>query len=380
LSLRRLILAAAVLLLLVAAFAASYRVEKQGSKTPDVFSQGDIVVSQEQSIGKLLVVDGKATVDGRVNHWLAVIGGDLFVKTSSELTGGIFVLNGQLTVEPGAKFSPAFQIILKPGSPRITLLVWTLAIGVLTALAGLVLITLGLIRWFNRVDGYRWLMRHIPVPFWRWPGLLALLGLAVSGFLLAVFVHLARETIFYHEADFLDHVIIWVARYYANPALDKIMVVITTIGSGYAYVIFAPIIMAALVWWRRWREGLSLMICLAGASVLNYLLKHLFERARPDAFKVISESGYSFPSGHAMVSLCFYGMIAYIWGRKMPTTARQMMLYGATAVMIMTVGFSRIYLGVHYPSDVLGGYLAGATWLVFCMALLWWWETKRSDR
>jgi len=371
---------AAVLLLLVIALASSFRPEKKAIETPDVFSQGDIVVSQGQTIGKLLVVDGRAAVAGRVTHWLAVIGGDLTVLPGGDLIGGIFVLNGQLTVEPGANFAPAFRIVLTPGSPLITLLVWALASGVLTLLAVSILIAVGLVRWFRRVDGYNLLLRHMPVPFWRWPGLFALLGLAVSGFLLAVFVQLARETIYYHEADFLDQVIIWLARYYANPALDKMMVVITYIGSGYAYIVFAPLLLAALFWWRRWREGFSLTICLAGAAVLNFLLKHLFERARPDAFKVVSESGYSFPSGHAMVSLCFYGMIAYIWGRKMPTTARRMMLYGMTAAMIMAVGFSRIYLGVHYPSDVLGGYAAGATWLAFCMALLWWWETKRSDR
>jgi membrane-associated phospholipid phosphatase len=376
--LRRLVIAV-VLLLLVVAMTGSFRTEQHPVEPPDVFSQGDILVSSGQIIGKLLVVDGNAAVAGRVTRWLAVIGGDLTVKTGADLTGGVFVLNGQLTVEPAAKFTPAFRIVLLPRSPLITLLVWILAIGVLTVPAVFVLLAVGFARWFRRVEGYNWLLRHIPVPFWRWPGLLALLGLAVSGFLLAVFVHLARETIFYHEADFLDHVIIWLARYYANPALDKIMVVITYIGSGYAYVVFAPIILAVLLGWRHWREGISLILCLAGAVVLNFLLKHLFERARPDAFRVVNESGYSFPSGHAMVSLCFYSMIAYIWGRKMPTAIRRLMLYGLTAVMIIVIGFSRVYLGVHYPSDVLGGYIAGGTWLAFCMALLWWWEIKKSD-
>ncbi len=375
-SLRRLFIAA-VLLLFAVAIAGSLWPENQAQEAPDVFSRGDIVVGQEQNINKLLVVDGKAAIAGRVTNWLAVVGGDLTLKTGADLTGGIFVLGGHLAIEPGAKVAPGVRIVLTPGSPLIAWLVWSLAIGALTAVLVCVLITVVFVRWFRRVAGYHWLLRYVPVPFRRWPGLFALLGLAISGFLLAVFVHLARETIFYHEADFFDQVIIWLTRYYANPALDRIMVVITYIGSGYAYAVLGPLCLVGLLVWRRWREGFSLTICLAGAVVLNFLLKHLFERTRPDVFRVVSESGYSFPSGHAMVSLCFYGMIAYILGRKLPTAAGRTVLYGLTVAMIMAVGLSRIYLGVHYPSDVLGGYIAGATWLAFCVALLWWWEIKK---
>ncbi|HWQ61496.1 MAG TPA: phosphatase PAP2 family protein, partial [Negativicutes bacterium] len=121
----------------------------------------------------------------------------------------------------------------------------------------------------------------------------------------------------------------------------------------------------------------SLVVCLGGAALLNFLLKHLFERARPDMFTVISVTGYSFPSGHAMVSLCFYGMVAYLLCRHLPRLAPQLLVYGLTAALVTAVGFSRIYLGVHYPSDVLGGYIAGGTWLLFCVSLLWWWEIEK---
>ncbi|MDR3589201.1 MAG: phosphatase PAP2 family protein [Negativicutes bacterium] len=374
--LKRLIMVMA-LLLLAAAVAGVLRPERQVGEAPDVFSRGDIVVGQEQYIGKLLVVDGKAAVSGRVTRWLAVIGGDLAVNPGAEISGGVFVLGGELTIERGVNFAPAFRIVLTPGSPLILLMVWTLMAAALTVAAISVLLAWAFIRWLRRVDGYNRLLRVIPLSLRRWPGLFALVGLAVSGFLLAVFVHLARETIFFHEADFLDQVVIWLTRYYATPTLDKIMVVITYIGSGYAYVLLAPVSLASLFIWRRRREGVSLAVCLAGATLLNFLLKHLFERARPDTFRVVSESGYSFPSGHAMLSLCFYGMIAYIWSRRIPAAARRIMLYGLTAVLVLAVGLSRIYLGVHYPSDVLGGYLAGATWLAFCVALLWWWEAKK---
>jgi membrane-associated phospholipid phosphatase len=155
------------------------------------------------------------------------------------------------------------------------------------------------------------------------------------------------------------------------------MLAITYLGSGYAYALLAPLMLAILAYGRRWHEGITLVGCLAGAGLLNFLLKHLFERARPELFKVISETGYSFPSGHAMVSLCFYGIAAYIFGRGISRLRGRLILYAIIVLLVAAIGISRVYLGVHYPSDVLAGYIAGGTWLAFCAAILWWWEIEK---
>ncbi|MDR3561033.1 MAG: phosphatase PAP2 family protein [Negativicutes bacterium] len=367
----------AVLVIALAAAAGHLEPQKKVPEPGGVFSQGDIAVGSGRIIEKLLVVDGNAVISGQVTHWLAVIGGTASVQLGGEIAGGIFILDGQLIIAPGAAITAPYRVILPQGSPLLKILAEALIFGLMAGLLLGALLIGTLATWLTRLKFYQQLRRLFRECPDRWSPLLILVGLAVSGFLMAVFIHLAMETVFYHEADFLDQVVIWLVRYFANPALDKTMLIITYLGSGYAYVFLAPMILAFLFWRRRRQEGIALAICLTGAAGLNFLLKHLFERARPDAFRVVSESGYSFPSGHAMVSLCFYGMIAYIVGRNLSGVGRKLVVYGLTAVLLTAVGFSRIYLGVHYPSDVLAGYIAGATWLIFCIVLLWWREEKR---
>lgn len=343
-------------------------------KPPDVFSQGGITVATGETIGRLMVVDGDAVIAGRVTGWLAVVGGSVDMRPGGFVDGLVLVLGGKIRGNAGGA---PFTAVLPPESPLVggllVMLAATLFAGVLIGALLLWLLSRWLrrTRWCCRV--LDWLQGHRQ----RWPWLYAMAGLAVSGWLLALFVHLAEETIFEKEAELFDRVIIWLVRYFADPAVDVAMLSITALGSGYAYVVLAPIV---LCWfWGRGsrREAITLAICLGGSAVLNYLLKHLFVRARPEMFRVISETGYSFPSGHAMVSLCFFGMVAYLISRRLPL-ARRMAVYFFAAVTVAAIGISRIYLGVHYPSDVAAGYFAGGTWLVFCVSLLWWWEIEKE--
>ena len=99
------------------------------------------------------------------------------------------------------------------------------------------------------------------------------------------------------------------------------------------------------------------------------VLKRIFERVRPDIFPVIAESGYSFPSGHAMGAICFYGILAYFAGLGLRSKPLRWGLMAAAGIYILLIGLSRVYLGVHYPTDILAGYAAGATWLFFCITL-----------
>ena len=266
---------------------------------------------------------------------------------------------------------------LPAGSPLIGLLAWLLVVGAaVVPLAAALLLWLLAVR-LRRTGLFARVLAVLRANGRRWPGLYALLGLTVSGLLMALFVHLTQETIFHNETDLLDRAVIWLVHQFATPSADKIMIAVTALGSGAVYAAFAPLALGGLLWRGLRREAISLAICLGGAALLNFLLKNLFERARPDMFKIISVTGYSFPSGHAMVSLCFYGMLAYLLCRHLPRLATQLLVYGLTVVLVTAVGFSRIYLSVHYPSDVLGGYIAGGTWLLFCVSLLWWWEIEK---
>ncbi len=346
------------------------------TELPGVFSQGDIAIAPGQTVGKLLVADGDAVVAGRVSGWLAVIGGGVTLQPGGRIDGPVFILGGYLLSQSGPSIVPPIAIVLPPGYPLSSILAWLLAAAVAAPLAAALLLWLLAIRLrgtalFGRVLAVLRDNRR------RWPGLYALIGLAVSGFLLALFAHLTQETIYHHEADLVDRAVIWLVRQFATPTADKAMIAVTALGSGAVYAAFAPLALGGLLWRGLRRESASLAVCLGGAALLNFLLKNLFERARPDMFKVISVTGYSFPSGHAMVSLCFYGMLAYILCRRFPRLGPQILVYCLTAALVTAIGFSRIYLGVHYPSDVLGGYIAGGTWLLFCVSLLWWWEIEK---
>jgi len=138
--------------------------------------------------------------------------------------------------------------------------------------------------------------------------------------------------------------------------------------------------MSALVFYKQRLEALGLFICLIGEAVLNFLFKNLFERSRPDLFRVVEEAGYSFPSGHAMVSVCFYGMLTYLIVRHISSWHWRLVVITLTLALIAAIGVSRVYLGVHYPTDVVAGYFAGGMWLAFCISLLIWRESRRMEK
>lgn len=212
------------------------------------------------------------------------------------------------------------------------------------------------------------------------PGLYISFSLSISILTLAVFGELAWMTLTRNAMDMFDNFIIQLVRYYANPELDKVMLVITKLGSASFYSVFATFILLILVIRKRKIEASWLLVCLLGGNILNEALKHIFMRARPELFRVITETGYSFPSGHAMVALCFYGMLAFLIARKRPLWQERFVIFLIAGIFIAAIGTSRIYLGVHYPTDVLAGFTAGTTWLTFCIASLMWWENKRIKR
>ena len=113
------------------------------------------------------------------------------------------------------------------------------------------------------------------------------------------------------------------------------------------------------------RPGLCALCNLVGVVVLNQVFKMLVQRPRPEGFRLIAESGYSFPSGHSMVAMAFYGLLAWMaWRYEKDPTVRRLGVAGFALVVVM-VGISRIYLGVHYASDVIAGFCLSGAWLAF---------------
>ena len=110
--------------------------------------------------------------------------------------------------------------------------------------------------------------------------------------------------------------------------------------------------------------GLSIISNIVIIAVLNQLLKRLLQRPRPTEFRIVEETGYSFPSGHSMVSMAFYGYLIYLIYRYIKNKYVKWTLITILSILICLIGISRIYLGVHYTSDVLGGFLLSISYLV----------------
>ena len=169
----------------------------------------------------------------------------------------------------------------------------------------------------------------------------------------------------------LDQKVIDTARLYASPAMDKFMLFITGMGSTFMLGLLLVISMIWLLVKRKNLWGMRFyFITVAGGGLLNLWLKSFFERERPNVNRIIDADGFSFPSGHSMGSLTYYGFLIYLVLRSKRKPYSKLGLGILFCLVILLIGISRIYLGVHYPSDVMAGYMAGGVWLVICISLL----------
>jgi undecaprenyl-diphosphatase len=141
------------------------------------------------------------------------------------------------------------------------------------------------------------------------------------------------------------------------------MQVISFMGSGTALVFLMAVAVYLLCHFRRSRAAALLAITMAGSFGISLVLKSTFHRPRPAAFFGALPNSYSFPSGHALNSLCFYGTIAAIAFMYVRRPRVRWAIWLTAALIIGMIGFSRICLGVHYPSDVIAGYCAGIVWV-----------------
>jgi undecaprenyl-diphosphatase len=134
-----------------------------------------------------------------------------------------------------------------------------------------------------------------------------------------------------------------------------------------ALVLLVAVVM--MVRRRDWVAALAIASVGGGGALLNYALKMVFHRGRPEyATEFIMGATWSFPSGHAMESLAGYGFLAYLALRHLHSPARRRAVIAGVVALVLAIGYSRVYLGVHYVSDVIGGYLAGAAWLLVCIS------------
>ncbi|HIK08028.1 MAG TPA: phosphatase PAP2 family protein [Trichormus sp. M33_DOE_039] len=161
-----------------------------------------------------------------------------------------------------------------------------------------------------------------------------------------------------------------------SPLLDAIMKSVTFLGEPLFFLSISSVLGINLWQNQHQREATTLGLATVGAVGLNVLFKELFRRSRPALWDyIVNAVHYSFPSGHAMVSTAVYGCIGYILAKEFPQWRKPIL--GSTTVLILAIGVSRLYLGVHWPTDILAGYAAGLLWLIVCILYLEW-EQKYS--
>ena len=188
-----------------------------------------------------------------------------------------------------------------------------------------------------------------------------LASLAVAALALFLFAWLGNEVLQGDTQHFDTTVRMWVHRF-ASPGTTSAMKAISLL--GYDILIAELLIVFAAFAWLRWRRAaVWLAVAMAGSLALDMTLKYAYHRARPTAFFGVAPHSYSFPSGHALCSFCFYGVLAGLLSARTQSLAWRLIIWTAAALLVIAVGLSRIYLGVHYPSDVIAGYLAAAVWV-----------------
>ncbi|TDU39733.1 undecaprenyl-diphosphatase [Gelidibacter sediminis] len=180
-------------------------------------------------------------------------------------------------------------------------------------------------------------------------------------------------------ADY-DHNITEYVISHRSPALTKYFVFVTHVGDVYGYAIVL-VVFAVLSYFvfKQWKLMLQVFFVLALSAISNLILKRFVDRARPGIEHMVSVETLSYPSGHAMSAMAFYGFLMYLVYRFNINKYLKIGIILLLGALILSIGLSRIYLGVHFPSDIAGGFIAGFIWVVFCVLIFDVIEVFRRD-
>ena len=155
---------------------------------------------------------------------------------------------------------------------------------------------------------------------------------------------------------------------HATPVFTQCMRVITNLHGPTAVSILMAVAVLYLVWQRDWYWLICLLVTVPSGMLLNVLMKYAFHRARPSFDNpLLALSTYSFPSGHVAGTTLFYGVMAAMLVSKIDAWRARVIIVATAIALIMLVALSRVYLGVHYLSDVLGGFAEAIAWLTLCL-------------
>ena len=209
--------------------------------------------------------------------------------------------------------------------------------------------------------------------FWAALALLSIemmIVLTLFGGALVLFVYMIRRVFFLRNNQFDDKVFAYLDNHVSSDN-NQLMLFFTFLGK-HDFLIPANLILIAYYLFIKKHRWYSIKVPAIALSSLALMfgLKHLFDRERPLVPLLEEARGLSFPSGHALMSVTFYGLLIYIVFKNVKNQSLKITLIILLLALILTIGFSRVYLRVHYASDVIAGFSVGLLWLVICVAVL----------
>ncbi|MGE5943887.1 MAG: phosphatase PAP2 family protein [Flavobacteriales bacterium] len=186
---------------------------------------------------------------------------------------------------------------------------------------------------------------------------------------------LSTDVLANYDKQITDYVIS-----YRSPMLTDYFIFVTHVGDFYGYAVVIGIsIFVSLVIFKKRKYVVQIVLVLALSGLSNWILKRAINRARPSIEHLVAVETLSYPSGHAMAAISFYGFLIYLFYIfKMNRVVKYSVIF-LLILLILSIGVSRIYLGVHFPSDIAGGFIAGAIWVVFCVVIFNMIEVFRRD-
>jgi undecaprenyl-diphosphatase len=205
-------------------------------------------------------------------------------------------------------------------------------------------------------------------------GLLLAIGAAV------LFIWMADE-VFEGDTKIFDENIRAAVHQMAGPALTQFMFFMSFVGS-FSVLFPASCIVTVVFFYLKWKRALILFLfTMLGEQILEPVLKTFYHRIRPEIafFDYPLPTSYSFPSGHALAALCFFGILTWLIAARLKNIPLRILLWFFAALIIFSIGLSRIYLGVHYPSDVIAGYLTAFVWVSTVACGDFWFSRRKIN-
>ncbi|HEY9898661.1 MAG TPA: phosphatase PAP2 family protein [Pantanalinema sp.] len=204
-----------------------------------------------------------------------------------------------------------------------------------------------------------------------------LLAFGVAVLALLAFARLADEVLETEMVRFDHAVLAWVQAH-VSPEFSPWVVGLSWIGSVPAIALFGALFALVLLARAQRLDAATLVAVLTGGGALTFILKHVFRQARPTHFPSLGgETTYSFPSGHALMSVCFFGYLAYWVVAQAPREPWRWVVAAGCLGISGLIGLSRLYLAAHWPTDIVAGALVAVFWLACCLSGRRWMSTRQ---